>query len=311
MNKKNFMICAAIMLLAVWSCEDKNNAEIQIPYFSVRPSAITPTSGAGTYELTIKGYLGWTATVDASWCTLSETTGTGEKVITVSVEANPIISMRSAFITVTAEDMVRKVKVLQDHITLGPGEVLIDGIIWSTRNVGNPGEFTAEPDVQGLLYQFNRKVGYPATGVVSPANWPASYVNDNTDWLPENDPCPEGWRVPTQDELVNVWTIGATWRSPAQTGFAIGGVVIGIIPEMAADATKTDMKGGIFLPQSGWRTETGALDRDWLCAVSCGTQDGTHNGRVMPHRDAGSYNCPTCGSDKAWAVAVRCVKDIN
>jgi uncharacterized protein (TIGR02145 family) len=310
MNKKFLMICTAIMLLAVSSCGDKNNAEIQIPYFSVRPSAITPAAGAGTYELTIKGDLGWGASVDSPWCTLSEASGTGEKVITVSVEANPIINIRSAFITVTAEDMTRKVKVLQDHITLGPGEVLINGIIWSTRNVGNPGEFTAEPDVQGQLYQFNRKIGYSATGAV-PANWLAEYVNDNTDWLPENDPCPEGWRVPTESELVAVWNIGATWRTPAQTGFAIGGVVIGISPEMAANATKTDMKGGIFLPQSGWRTDTGALDRDWLCAASCGTQDGTHNGRVMPHRDSGTYNCPTCGASKAWAVAVRCVKDID
>jgi hypothetical protein len=309
MNTKNFIFCTAIMLLTMWSCEDKNNAEIQIPYFSARPSAITPIAGAGTYELTIKGDLAWNATVDSPWCTLSDNTGTGEKVITVSVEANPIINMRSAFITVTAGDMTRKVRVLQDHITLGPGEVLINGIIWSTRNVGNPGEFTAEPDVRGLLYQFNRKVGYPATGGV-PANWPATYVNDDTNWLPENDPCPEGWRVSTERELVDAWNTGATWRTPAQTGFAIGGVIIGISPEMAASATKTDMKGGIFLPQSGWRTETGALDRDWLCAVSCGTQDGTHNGRVMPHRDSGTYNCSTCGAVKAWAVAVRCVKDI-
>jgi hypothetical protein len=311
MNKKILMGCTAIMLLTVLSCGDKNSAEIQIPYFSVRPSAITPTAGAGTYELTVKGDLEWTATVDSPWCTLSEITGTGEKVITVSVEANPIINMRSAFITITAEDMVRKVRVLQGHITLGPGEVLINGVIWSTRNVGNPGEFTAAPDVQGLLYQFNRKVGYPATGASTPANWPAEYVNDETDWLPENDPCPEGWRVPTQTELVDAWNIGATWRTPAQTDFAIGGVIIGITPEVAANATKTDMKGGIFLPQSGWRTETGVLDRDWLCAVSCGTQDGSHNGRVMPHRDAGSYNCSDCGSIKPWAVAVRCVKNIQ
>jgi hypothetical protein len=310
MNKKFLMVCTAIMMLATWSCDKKSNSEIQIPYFSVRPSAITPSFGAGTYELTIKGDLEWNATVDASWCTLSDNTGIGDKIITVSVESNPIINTRPAFITVTAEDMTRKVKVLQDHITLGPGEVLINGIIWSTRNVGNPGEFTAEPDIQGLLYQFNRKVGYPATGGAAPANWPAAYVNDDTDWLPANDPCPEGWRVATEAELVSVWNIGATWRTPAQTGFAIGGVVIGISPEMAASATKADMKGGIFLPQNGWRTETGALDRDWLCAISCGTQDGSHNGRVMPHRDSGGYNCSTCGAIKAWAVAVRCVKDL-
>jgi hypothetical protein len=311
MNKNFFIICMAITLLTTLSCGDNNSHEIQIPYFSVRPAAITPAAGSGTYELTIKGDLQWAASVDSPWCTLSETSGTGEKIITVSVEANPVINMRSAFITVTSGDMSRKVRVLQDHITLGPGEALINGVIWSTRNVGNSGEFTAEPDVQGLLYQFNRKDGYPAIGAATPANWPASYVNDDSDWLPENDPCPEGWRVPTQSELVDAWNIGATWRTPAQTGFSIGGVVIGISPEMAANATKTDMKGGIFLPQSGWRTETGALDRDWLCAVSCGTQDGSHNGRVMPHRDAGSYNCPTCGAIKAWAVAVRCVKDIR
>lgn len=315
MKKNIFMIGAALMLLTGGGCSDNEQKQEPEPVFSVSPLVVSAKAGTGTYILTVTADEDWTVLTDfgdnAGWCTLNPTSGTGNGEITVSVTPNPQFLVRSTMITVTAGDKVRYNKVLQTYPELGPDEVLINGIIWATRNVGELGQFTSAPDVQGKLYQFNRKEGYPATGAATPANWPATYTNDNTDWLPENDPCPEGWRTPTAQELQDAWNIGATWKPASATGYAIDGVVMGITPAEAATATKNDMKGGIFLPKSGWRTETGALDRDWLCAISSGTQDGTKNGRVMPHRDSGSYNCPTCGAVKPWAVAVRCVKDIQ
>jgi hypothetical protein len=316
--KKIFMICAACMLLLTWSCENKNY-EIDIPYFSARPSAITSGPEEGTYQFTITTELAWTAAVDSTWLTLSDSVGTGNQTITVTLSTNRrLADTRSALITVTADGMTRKVRVWQDHMTLGEGEVAINGVIWATRNVGNPGEFTDDPADEGLLYQFNRKVGYPSTGVAEapaitpPANWPATpYVNDQTDWLPENDPCPAGWRVPTEAELTSMWQNGIFYKDPWQSGFARAGLIAGISPEAGAAAIAEDMRGAIFIPYNGWRTDTGEGDRHWgICAISCRTQDVTLAGRVVAHADWAGFNCWTCTLPKSYAAPVRCVRDL-
>ena len=157
----------------------------------------------GTYELTITGNEAWTIELTesnssaADWCTLSETSGNGKKVITLTVTPNTsFVKLRSIIINVKSDDRVLRSKVLQETMVLGEDEVLINGMVWSTKNVGAPGTFASSPDDPGMYYQFNRKIGYPSgpQGDPAPENWPASYTNDGTDWLPENDPSPEGWR---------------------------------------------------------------------------------------------------------------------
>jgi len=74
--------------------------------------------------------------------------------------------------------------------------VVINGVKWSSRNVDNPGFFTANPEDRGLMFQWNRKAGWPAAG---PMNATGSATG--TVWEKVNDPSPEGWRVPTLDEL--------------------------------------------------------------------------------------------------------------
>ena len=41
--------------------------------------------------------------------------------------------------------------------------VEIDGIIWATRNVDAPGTFAENPEDTGMLFQWNRRVGWSAT----------------------------------------------------------------------------------------------------------------------------------------------------
>ncbi len=50
------------------------------------------------------------------------------------------------------------------------------------------------------------------------------------------------------------------------------GIIIGVDEVTAKRATKDNLKqlGCLFLPQSGWRNETGMMDRTWLCAVRSG-----------------------------------------
>ena len=91
--------------------------------------------------------------------------------------------------------------------------VIINGIKWATRNVRAPGKFTAHSYDPGMFYQWNRKVGWsgsdPLVNSDGGTTWDDSFPSGNT-WARENDPCPEGWRVPTRAELASLgngeWT---------------------------------------------------------------------------------------------------------
>ncbi|MDE5610993.1 MAG: hypothetical protein K2I90_03130, partial [Odoribacter sp.] len=78
-----------------------------------------------------------------------------------------------------------------------PG-VLINDVCWAEYNVDEPGTFANPGKPYGMLYQWNRKKGWPVTGDVS--GWDSSLEPGNT-WEPANDPCPAGWRMPTVEEI--------------------------------------------------------------------------------------------------------------
>lgn len=319
------LISACILLLAVYGCNDSSDYVIEkdLNRFGLYPVALPVSAEGGTYELTITGNESWTIELTGSnssssdWCRLSETSGSGSKVITLTVApSTSFIKLRSVIVNVRSDTRILKSKVLQETMVLGEDEVLINGMVWSTKNIGSPGTFTSSPDDPGMYYQFNRKTGYPSgpQGDPTPENWPTSYNNDETDWLPENDPSPEGWRVPTAAEMVALWEIGATWVSKEQTGFKVDGLIIGIPSSVAANANKDNLKqlGGLFLPQSGWRNEAGIVDRGWLCAVRTATSlSSTHGG--MSIGDAGGYRDVWGWGDghKVRAAMIRPVKNIQ
>jgi len=72
--------------------------------------------------------------------------------------------------------------------------MIINGVKWATRNVAIPGTFAAKPENIGKLYQWNCDKPCDATDF---DNSPQA----SKTWLTANDPCPEGWRVPTLNEI--------------------------------------------------------------------------------------------------------------
>ncbi len=95
--------------------------------------------------------------------------------------------------------------------------VTINGIKWATRNVGISGSFVAKPEDAGLYYRWNSKVdwdgSYFSLNTITP--WSASRDSSlyPLAWEDINDPCPKGWRMPTQEELQSLFSVGKKWQS--------------------------------------------------------------------------------------------------
>jgi len=235
-----------------------------------------------------------------------------------------------------------------------------DGIgrVWSIYNLADKGVFTTDIQAVGSTFMFNSNKAWPydlskyngAFGGATPsaegmvpvpgyADAAAAYdtggshkkfggedgqtmVDDDEAWLPENDPCPTGYRVPTSWELIQ--TIG--WSddhckttdnfngirvNAGERGFSTNGVILGWGQNVPEDVTYDTItaKGGMFIPFAGWIDEAGYYDRTWLLTLWGST---SHNDTM-----AGLYlttfvdYCDHWGwgdGSKKHATAIRCIK---
>ena len=82
--------------------------------------------------------------------------------------------------------------------------VLINGVRWAKSNVNMPGTFAAKPEDAGLFYQWGSNVGWSSTDPLTATDgintWRDLSEKGNT-WQTAKNPCPAGWRVPTETEL--------------------------------------------------------------------------------------------------------------
>jgi uncharacterized protein (TIGR02145 family) len=178
----------------------------------------------------------------------------------------------------------------QNSATTGAG-VVINDIRWATRNVDAPGTFAATPESTGMLFQWNRRHGWAATGDVN--NWDNS-VSSGTNWESNNDPCPWGWRVPTREELESLNRGGrwvANWNN---TG--INGRLLGRAPDQ------------IFLPATGWR-------RGGTGILGSANGSGHYWSSTENHSESAwalSFNTFASGVGNFWrahSAPVRCVSE--
>jgi len=99
--------------------------------------------------------------------------------------------------TESPDDIKARLKYEKSHFANNDKGVVINGLRWATRNVGTPNKFVMNQEDFGMYYQFNRKMGW---NEYSKEQWDKT-IPTGTTWEKVNNPCPEGWRLPTSEEL--------------------------------------------------------------------------------------------------------------
>jgi len=129
--------------------------------------------------------------------------------------------------------------------------VLINGVRWATHNMDMPGTSAAKPEDVGMLYQWNRKVGWSNANPMINSNggttWDTSFTDGDT-WEKVNDPSPADYRVPTKKELeslANTMYVTHVWTN-------INGIYGYRCTDKATGAS-------LFLPAVGYRYGSSGL----------------------------------------------------
>jgi uncharacterized protein (TIGR02145 family) len=147
-----------------------------------------------------------------------------------------------------------------------PEPVKVGGVEWAQSNLNMPDNFAPTPDSPGFFYQWGQSTPWSntspltnmATEEVEP-EWPTGYTNGAlTPWPAATDPCPKGWRLPTNNEfkvLNDTAKVTATWvaagtAAPSGKTYAMNGY------EFADLATPANV---VFFPAVGRRSSTSGV----------------------------------------------------
>jgi hypothetical protein len=248
----------------------------------------------------------WTITVDE----------TNKKII---VTADEWINQRQAAgvatLLISDDDDHVIMRSLTVAVPTHPDGVLINGKIWAKYNVAEPGVFAASPADNGMLYQYNRRVGWSATDPMtsSPSGEPWNtgvYKQDG--WEAVNDPCPDGWHVPSYapGELASLWGIsGQTQIIDNVECWCVGatGRTDYTIENSLCLGLKTIVRHACYNGQLLQidRTYSAAPGISQFPCVGGGQRPGTV-GHAIHWDDTGG---PYSAQDISFIVPVRCVHD--
>lgn len=228
-----------------------------------------------------------TATPDPGYGFVKWTVESGGVELSGTTAATATFTMPAANVSVKAEFIV--------------GGVLINGTIWALCNVGAPGTFAAKPEDAGMFYQWNRKIGWSSTDpLVNSAGGTTWNITkaEGEEWAAVNDPCPEGWRVPTYEEQVDLCDDAKTTYEWIAVNEINGGRI-----------TDNESGNSVFFPASGNRhSVSGAVNNNGMYGFYWAAVPSTvDNGRYLAFSSVAAN--PQNSGSRATGFSVRCVAE--
>jgi uncharacterized protein (TIGR02145 family) len=324
MKKLNlFLVCSLLLTAMFWttSCENNNNLPDppNLPSYIIdlNRDSLSFLYTGGNQTITVSSNGSWTVSDMTNWLTVRPSSGAGNETITITASANESSETREATLTFTAGTNTATLVVTQSYLPyLG---VVINGVRWATRNLASQGTFVENPENFGGLFQWGRAGdgheqrnsrttltrspndmpghGDFITTSASPFDW-RSHQNNGLWRNPKtpNDPCPQGWRVPTEGEflrLTNTSNVSSQWIN-------LNGIAGRIFTDRTTDNT-------LFLPAAGWRGHgSGALyhvgTRGYYWSSNASGMDARHLTFVSSSVSVNYFS-------RANGFSVRCVAE--
>ena len=182
--------------------------------------------------------------------------------------------------------------------------ILVSQVCWASENVATNNMFASRPDEYTPFFQWNRTEAWAATGGISGWN---STADNSTTWTV--NPCPSGWRLPTQEEFAALKDLGSVWADAGQRNAAVAGRFYG--PNSAYCALSNPNSTCIFLPAGGYRNSSGTLSQqgtygNYWSSTQHPNSTNVGYGLYLTATDAQSV--ATYGLNKERGYNVRCVR---
>lgn len=120
--KIKYLFLLLMLLTGFSSCEDSSNEDT--PSLEISQSTFDNISSNGaTVEVNVTSNDSWTASTDATWCSLSPQKGDGNQKLTIIVEGNIEHTARTATVTVSSSKANSKtIRISQDGASASAGE---------------------------------------------------------------------------------------------------------------------------------------------------------------------------------------------
>jgi uncharacterized protein (TIGR02145 family) len=171
--------------------------------------------------------------------------------------------------------------------------IKINGLCWAHYNVNMPGTFAPNPENAGMFYQWGSNVGWSNSNPL----WASDGINtwrnlseSGNIWLPEKNPCPVGWRVPTMEEFESLINDSNYW-----------GILNGFNGRFFGNEEHF-----LFLPAAGYRMRNSGT----LSDVGTTGYYWSASGSGMPFLMYFNNNSITTNVNwKDFSFSVRCVKE--
>ena len=181
-------------------------------------------------------------------------------------------------------------------------ELVINGTRWALYNADANNTFAPTYDSYGSFFQWNRTVAYPATDTAGGWNsTPDSYARFIA------NPCPPGWRVPSQENFQALVASGSTWvDANSILGNAVAGRFYG--QNHAECLIPDNFQNCIFLPAVGYRSSGAEVTDQGISGFYWFRQVDLHQTPyTMMFNESQSGDFETA-MDRIGAMSVRCVQ---
>jgi len=285
---KTFLIC--VTALFAFAC--RNDGTLVISKYTVivtsdgNGSALADQTDAEAGQI-----INLTATANSGYAFKQWVVESGSVILSNAATATAMFVMPAEDVSIKAEF---------ESFYVG---VTINGVTWSEFNVNDFGEFTTNITDCGMFYQWGRKTAWLSAGdpVSSPegSTWNSNSVGEADDtWLTVNDPCPNGWHVPTKDEGQSLFesNVTSTWVANLDNS--------GIAGRRFTDQTTN---ASIFFPAAGSRNGSDGL------VASQGTSARYWTATAVTSTTAASltlsaYAAQQATGTRSFGFSVRCVR---